>query len=338
MEQLIIHAGMPKNGSSALQVMFAKNYDSLKELSVEYFKTGEFDAGLTGNITSGNGALLSRSLLSEKHEAYLHDPKREHLKELLKLIKKSDSKIGILSSEFFTNIPKQSIELLRNECAKFGVSVKYFYYVRRQDQFLMSGYMQRVKRHHCTDFPESFIKDIYKNVGFLNYFSFSEAISQVLGKENVIVRNFDICKKHPKGLAVDFIETLGISSSTFSIPNKVVNISPSPREIKTLLILNKYKPTISLTDGLVEDSILFGRGSFNTKHSILKPEVCKEVLEYFKNQNTKLNQAYLAAEQQLDLNIDVDEYIDLEKLELTNNETLDVIGSIIARIDRRSVK
>lgn len=334
MKQLIIHAGMPKNGSSALQVMFAKNYEKLKELSIEYFKIGDFEAGLSGAITSGNGAQLSRSLLGEKHEVYLHDPKRQHLNKLLDLIEKSDSEIGIVSSEFFTNIPKSSIELLRNECLKIGVTVKYFYYIRRQDQFLMSGYMQRVKRHHCTIYPEEFIKSSYKNVGFLNYFSFSEAVSSALGKENVIVRNFDKCKKHPKGLAVDFIENIGCQVADFSIENKVINISPTPIEIKTLLVLNKYKPKVSLTDGIVQDSVLYNRGNLTTKHSILKPEVCLEVLEYFAKQNERINKEYLAKDQALDLTLDHSSYIDLEKLELSPMELLDIIGSILVRLDK----
>lgn len=334
MKELIIHAGMPKNGSSALQVIFAKNYDALKKLSIDYFKIGDFDAGVKGAITSGNGALLSRSLLSENHEAYLHDPEKNHLAELIHLIKKNDAEIGIVSSEFFTNIPVASIELLKQECLKFGVTVKYFYYVRRQDQFLMSGYMQRVKRHHSTEYPEKFIQESYKNVGFLNYYSFSKGIENVLGKENVIVRNFDKCKKHPKGLAIDFIETLGCDVSNLSIPNDVVNISPTPLEIKTLLVLNKYKPRLSLTDGIVRDSILYGRGNIYSRHSILKPELCKEVLDYFCKQNNRLNQEYLGDDQQLDLTVNETSYIDLEALELSPMELLDIVGSILVRMDK----
>lgn len=334
MKELIIHAGMPKNGSSALQVMFANNYDALKRLSIDYFKMGEFQAGLTGAITSGNGALLSRSLLGENHEAYLDDPTRQHLNELIHLINSSDSNIGVISSEFFTNIPKSSIIKLKETCEKLGVKLKYFYYVRRQDQFLMSGYMQRVKRHHCTDLPEEFIKNTYKNVGFLNYYSFSENISQVLGKENVIVKSFDKCKKHPKGLAVDFIESLGCDVSEFTIENKVVNISPSPREIKTLLVLNKYKPNISLTDGIVQDSILYARGDITSHHSILRPAICEEVLEHYKVQNEKLNAEYLAPEQRLELSVDNKSYIDLEGLELSSMELLDILGSVLVRMDK----
>lgn len=334
MKELIIHAGMPKNGSSALQVMFANNYDALKKLSIDYFKMGEFQAGLSGAITSGNGALLSRSLLGENHEAYLDDPTNNHLNELINLMSSSNSKIGVISSEFFTNIPITSIEKLNNTCLKLGVKLRYFYYIRRQDQFLMSGYMQRVKRHHCTELPEEFIKNTYKNVGFLNYFSFSENIAQVLGKENVIVKSYDKCKKHPKGLAVDFIESLGCDVSEFTIKNEVVNISPSPREIKTLLVLNKFKPNTSLTDGIVQDSMLYARGNFNSLHSILKPEVCEEVLSYYKFQNEKLNAEYLAPDQRLELDIDNKSYNDLEELELSSMELLDILGSILVRMDK----
>jgi hypothetical protein len=335
MKELIVHAGMPKNGTSALQVMFANNYEKLKDLSIEYFKAGTFEAALSGAITSGNGAHLSRSLLGEKHEAYLPDPERKHLRNLLDLIGSSSASIGVISSEFFANIPRYSLELLRDECFKIGVTVKYFFYIRRQDQALMSGYMQRVKRHHCTSYPEEFIQRAYKKSIILNYYTFAESISSILGKGNVIVRNFDKCKKHPKGLAIDFIENIGCEVADFSIENKVINISPTPIEIKTLLVLNKYKPRISLTDGIVQDSVLYNRGNLTAKHSILKPEVCMEVLEYFSAQNEKINKEYLSKDQALDLTLDETDYIDLEKLELSPMELLDVVGSILVRIDQK---
>ncbi|WP_226702102.1 hypothetical protein [Microbulbifer elongatus] len=331
MKQLIVHAGMPKNGSSAIQVMFAKNRDKLLDLSIDYFNVGEFESGKSGAITSGNGALISRSLLNEGHEAYFHDPDDNLLRELQAKVKSSRAEVGVVSSEFFTNIPASSVLKLKEFCDKLGVELRYFYYVRRQDQFLMSGYMQRVKRHGSVDYPEDFIKASYKNVGFLNYFAFTKQLESVLGLGNVIVRNFDVARKHEKGLAGDFVETVIGNTDGLEIQNEVVNVSPTPKEIKALILLNKFSPSHALTDEVVRNSAKYGRASAGSVHSLLDPSVCKEVLDYFSNQNYMLMETYLPAGHEFDLEVS-SASVDLKSLKLDAEDVIEILGALLVRL------
>ncbi|WP_444945006.1 hypothetical protein ACJJIK_10505 [Microbulbifer sp. ZKSA006] len=331
MKELIVHAGMPKNGSSAIQVMFAKNRDRLLELSLDYFDIGEFESGKSGAITSGNGALISRSLLGSNHEAYYADPDKKIFSELKKKIVDSPAKIGILSSEFFTNIPEKSLVILKKFCDELGVKLKYFYYVRRQDQFLMSGYMQRVKRHGSVDFPEEFIRSTYKGVGFLNYFSFTARIEDVLGEGNVIVRNFNVGRKHAKGLAGDFIEAVIGKGDHIEFRNEVINVSPSPKEIKALILLNKFSPSYKFTDELVRNSAKYSRASVGGVHTILNPDTCKEVLDYFSDQNDLFADKYFPEGHEFDQDIAKD-YVDLRDIKIEVEDVLEILGALLVKL------
>ena len=70
-QELIIHIGLPKTGSTALQAFFSRNREELLKHSIDYLPMGEFRQGQAGGIASGNGAYVARSMLPAQDPAYL---------------------------------------------------------------------------------------------------------------------------------------------------------------------------------------------------------------------------------------------------------------------------
>ena len=100
MKQIVLHIGMPKTGTSALQVFLARNHAALKEHATDYFQIGEFNLGLKGSISSGNGSFLARTLLPPNSPAWIADGERYHA-EFHAAVRASTADVGIVSSEMF---------------------------------------------------------------------------------------------------------------------------------------------------------------------------------------------------------------------------------------------
>src|SRR5574337_886262 len=98
MKEIILHLGMPKTGTSALQVFFARNHAALQECSIDYLQIGEFGLGLKGSISSGNGSHLARTLLPAAAPARIADGEH-HEREFIAAVDKSISDVGLVSSE-----------------------------------------------------------------------------------------------------------------------------------------------------------------------------------------------------------------------------------------------
>jgi hypothetical protein len=335
MKKLYIHAGLPKNGTSALQVFFAKNQKQLLEQGIEYFRTGDINEAEKGNITSGNGGLLARSMLNQNHEAYYKNG--NHLyKEILEKIKNSNTETGLLSSEFFAVIPLSKITEFKESLLNIHVELHFIYYVRRQDQYLMSTYMQRVKRHGFTENPNNYLKSIYKNIHFLNYFGYFNQIENILGNNKLSVFIYETTKNHPKGLIGHFSQKLFGECPDWVKTDPIINTSPSPLEIKLMLMANQYSPRMQFSDFIVADSILSGRSNKYMTHNIVSNEVSKEILNHFDDQNKKFENKF-AEGHTFPKPLDKD-YINLESLSFKPEEVMDIVSGFLVRFDRRLTK
>lgn len=333
MKTLWIHAGMPKNGSSALQVFFAQNIERLKQVDIDYLPLSDINDAKSGAISSGNGALFARSLLHENHEAYYKDEKNALYEKFISLINNSESKNLLISSEFFSVIPLSNVEKLKNELLEMNVTVKFIYYVREQTQFLMSSYMQRVKRHGLEDTPNEYIKSTYKNIHFLNYYGYAMEYTNILGRENVLPFIFENTKNHKKGIAGHFIEILIGTTPEWINLTKNINTSPSPRELKIMLMMNKYKPRMRLSDFLVDDSVTRGDSKAYKNHNIIDKNLHQELKSHFSEQNKKFVDEFNNGEEFPEK--EYSDYIDLNSITFTDSEVLDIISGFLVRFDRR---
>lgn len=332
MKTLWIHSGMPKNGSSALQVFLAKNKNALLKEGLDYIELNDIGDAVAGKITSGNSALFARSLLHENHEAFFQNGKRLH-KKLFGYLSSAKSENFLLSSEFFTTVPAKNYKTLKEDLLELGITLKIIFYVRRQDQFLMSSYMQRVKRHGYQGFPDDFVLQNYKKSFFLNYFGYTNLIENVVGKGNVLPNVYELTKNHEKGLVGHFISRLLGYVPEWIEEQSSINTSPSILELKFMLMSNIYKPRMNFSDFLIEDSISRGRSKPYEGHSILSAEARAEVLEHFREQNEKFFAKFLPGGTFPET--EQGEFIDLKSFQFSANEMMEVVTGFLVRFDQR---
>lgn len=334
MKELWIHMGLPKNGSSAIQVFLAQNIINLKKEDLNYIELNDINNAKRGEISSGNAVLLARSLLSKSHEAYFNDNKLYEL--FLKLLKKNNNKKVLLSSEFFAIVPITSMKKIKEDVEKIGFQLKLIFYVRRQDQFLMSSYMQRVKRHKYTGYPEDFVLENYKNIHFLKYYGYTNEYINLLGKENIYTNIYELTKEVQEGIVGDFIiSILGyIPSWVKSI--KSINTSPSIMELKFMLINNNYSPRMEYSDFLISDSIFRNKSYKYQKHNILSKKLTNQIHNYFEEQNNRFCNEILNGKNFPEFKDE--EFVNIKDLSFNLDEVTEIISGFLVRYDRRLTK
>lgn len=335
MKTLYVHSGLPKNASSALQVFFAKHQKQLYDKGVDYFDLGDIKAARDGNIASGNGSFIARSMLPKTHEAY-YDSKQNLRKSLLKSIRNSQCKVGLLSSEYFAVVPGKILDIWKQSLAKEGVAMIVTFYVRRQDQVLMSSYMQRVKRHGYTGLPENYILSAYDKPMHLKYFGFTNDLVNHLGREHVLPFIYEATKTHSNGIIGHFLKSvLGIVPD-WDIEIPVVNTSPSPLEIKFLLMANQYSPRMVFSDFIVKDSINRKRSQHYKQHKIVSIDTVQKINSYFKGQNQRFEEKFGNGDVFPEINTqNHTDHVDLETVMFSSDEMVDVISGLLVRFDRR---
>jgi hypothetical protein len=227
MNTLVFHIGIPKTGSSAIQVFLARNYPALLRQGFDYLNIGEFNMGVAGKISSGNGAFLARCLLPEGAHAKIVQPER-HLTEALKAIKASDAATGIISSEMFVDADPKLMSEFLDTLRNIGIRPRVFYFIRAQDQFLMSSYVQQVKRHQYTGDPDEFALRVMQNIAHIRYDSYYRSMCDLVGADNVVVRTFEGSQGRADGLLHSMLRALSISPTGLEFDTPDVNTSISP--------------------------------------------------------------------------------------------------------------
>jgi len=332
MNELWIHAGLPKSGSSALQVFFAKNHNKLKDEGVDYLDLESLNEASAGAITSGNGALLAKSLLSQGHP--LLPPEAENIYDrFINRVKASESPAGLASSEFFSNISLDKLSRLKQDLVSLGVELKIIFYVRRQDQFLVSSYMQEVKRHGYTGSLSDFVESRYKKIHFLNYYGFCQQLANVLNERNLFVYKYDATKSVRGGIAGHFMNSMIGRIPDWVSAESAINTSPAPLELKLMLLANRFEPRMRFSDLLVDDSQRVGRSSYYPVHNIMNPSLSRAILDFFKDQNNKFFSKF-CADRPFDIDVNQD-YVDVDTLEYSATEVLDIMSGFLVRFDNR---
>ena len=207
MKKIILHIGAAKTGTSAIQSYLSLNKGSLEKEGYYYQITNSDKAAKNFKITSGNAAYLGqilkngdfskRNLVKIISESIL---KKNLAKIISDSIKKAQGKHIIFSSEVLEPYNEERMEIFKKIAAKKGYNLIIVYYIRAIADQTVSLHHQLLKRHAYTKSFTEFAQQ-HKN-RFLNVI---EKSIRVLGKEHVIIKNYDKTKQN---IFPDFLQSV----------------------------------------------------------------------------------------------------------------------------------
>lgn len=224
---LILHIGMNKTGTTALQKFFNKNRGELARQGLLYPQTG-----CLGEAHHDLSAALD--FRYQPHpDPTAQQQKRSSLKAALKAeIARTRPRVVVISSEFFTlpNDPGVARAFFEDWDTRILV------YLRRHDTWWESAYAQAtrsVPNPPWDSGPDAFIDWHRRGAAhFGNYRALLDRWTVAFGKDQIIVRPYEKQQNQPD-LLTDFLTAAGAAQALKSIEHSMQSVNPSlpPRAV-----------------------------------------------------------------------------------------------------------
>lgn len=311
MKKLIVHIGMGKTGSSSIQRFLVENQAVLNRAGYAYpdYNGSFFDQEIVASGRYSNGmfyTFLHGQQMQEGFEKIKWDNFIGQLKEDL------GNRNVILSDEAIYGRGIDYFHYLKS----LNVEIKCCVYLRRQDMRMESLYAQNIKG--ATYFSDNEVLDFVNNYSAAEYcrlvmdkggnkYDFFDHLMQfekILGKENLYVFTYEEAREY--GLCKHFSENvLGMDYSDFSESCRL-NVSPSLTDIEAKrrlnMLLKEYPVSAGVMMQRIYNQIPFEKSDGGNRW--LTPEMRREILEFYKNQNEKTAEHFFGRQQLFEDTID----------------------------------
>jgi hypothetical protein len=202
MTTLWLHVGLPKTGTSALQVYFARNAGAFHRQGSSY-PWG--DDAVEGKITPGNGYTLARR--------GLRGPQATDLLNAL-----SQGRGVLLSSEYFSVSKDEHLRELKAAAKE----TKLLIYLREQGDMILAHWRYRLSvikdERSFDDYATEYLSRRY-----VQFDQFLSSMESIFGRENLMVRSY---KQVRNDLGLDAIVSMGFDPSGFEPSIDKVNPTP----------------------------------------------------------------------------------------------------------------
>lgn len=275
-KKLIIHIGPHKTGTTALQYFLFKKQDALKKAGVLYPSTDLRDwqahhrlaMALKGREDRKNGDRPDRDL----ETAWIAAEARQ-----------SSAGTIVISSEEFFSTKTENIKYLADKFSDFDI--RAVFYARRQDDFLVASYAQKIKMatndfnppiYDFLEAPMSISRDI-------DLFSCVSRWADVIGKDKIDARLYgggiDICS--------DFLTCIGSDRALASTNEARVNSSPTLEALEAMrtVKLDYFDlETRQKVLGKLDRHYASGRSA----RKLLSTADRRRILEFFRRSNENL--------------------------------------------------
>lgn len=204
----VLHIGMPKTGTTALQHFLFENADILREYGWIYPNLKK-DLQVDCNSYTGGGEEKNGDCFLQAIDSF--DPTASNWIRAWKKIRQylKDYNVVVSAEELFAC----DIDELLSEIINSYENIKVIVYLRRQDRYVESYWNEEVKTNACTSQRfHDMIKYDLDRVKHIHYLEWLDHIGAIIGEENIIVRVYEKAQfvGEKNNLASDFLEMLGI--------------------------------------------------------------------------------------------------------------------------------
>ncbi|WP_064386143.1 hypothetical protein [Pseudoalteromonas agarivorans] len=169
--------------------------------------------------------------------------------------------------------------------------VRVIVYLRKQEEYLQSVYNELIKRH-------GYFKNINDQIVGLNYLERLDGIADVVGPENVIVREYAKDKFVGGNIFTDFIDAadLGLAEN-YIFDNKYINNALPIKPLTFMKHVNACKISKELEFKVSQTLINLyaneGRSISNSRQSFLSSHNVRDIRAEHAEQNTSIQNKYL---------------------------------------------
>lgn len=288
-EELILHIGFHKTGTTAIQEFCYRNKEKLlNKFEIYYPNTYGFPGHYVYSFAlQGYFPLWIPIELRKSENELLFDLKKE--------IENAKPKRILISSEDFIGIPfklNKVVEYLSPS------RIKILCYIRRQDKMVEAIYNENIKYIGSSTFPMRFECTPYISLNYYNYMKNLVGLLKKTSNEieiNLRVYQRDFNKEWD--VVKDFCDALGVSKSNFPEEKVEVNISLSPTSTEALKRLkSKYLLSLETFHRVVNFLYEYDRQHPSKITTLMPLKVRKKILEFYKESNKKMFREYFNQE------------------------------------------
>lgn len=333
-----LHIGMPKTGTSYIQKFL---HDNNKILNKKGYCFPNFGITFDGIEVYRNGHFLVCQMKNETGNRDYNSEEKifNSCFEKIKKLSKKYSKIIISDESIWDssnlNYSGDLWSLLLKKAQEYNFKIKVVVYLRRQDLFIQSFWAQQVKGTCQLDFNEYIKTNDFKFIR-LDYYTRLMEIASFVGKNNIIVRPYEIEQFKNSSLVNDFLESIGLQlTEDYYLPPKRINISLEGAYLETKLRVNKAYEPLRIRRGF-----LIGDLKKVMNNNKKNPELAKRVnyftyeeqlkfMEQYKTENQQVAKEFLNKE---DYILFVNEIIKNEAesgVDYTHEQILGILGKVI---------
>lgn len=287
MQRLVVHIGAPKTGSTSLQRWFDRNREAALEHSIVYPAAGRHPVA---------GAHAHHNAVYGLHPGW-HDewfrPEQGDLAAVLAEARGSRARFGVISSEAFYDLPEPGIAAVRE--ATLDLDVRVVAFVRRQDQYLESAYVQLARFGLVEGDVEAFFE---QEPGRLDHLVHVERWSAAFGQEAMVVIPFEPDRVQA-GVGATLLTSAGIPTEGLPQGERRVNVRMPPEVLDAVRhvrdrLREQLGPDFRLPLPIVSEIVRSSRGdpSVRSTGSLLSFEIAARVYASYAESNARLAERF----------------------------------------------